>query len=352
MVSFRIRLILSIILPITFMTALAEQHALPLRVMTYNVYNSKYLQETPELHEYFSWAARKQYICDIILQEQPDILGLQEVKDDRGDSVMADLWTYLGQAGYEIAHVRVNPTSLSPRNVIIYNPKKLFLDRTQWWYHSETPEKFSDSWGNGWGNIMLLCTFYPIISADEHPSGVPGPDYRSQPIQFLNVHHGLRHDQKIKSNHLLVDQVAKKIQPNGGTVIVTGDFNTFPGEGGEEEMHILHNAGYYDALSSLKTRYGIPISGSFLGYSYDQFKSPQDRFKSQLDHIFVNPASTHNVHVLSSYLNTRTRDSDNEVGATCEKDVLYNSSGECVRDQFPSDHMPGIVDFELLYRVA
>lgn len=195
------------------------------RVMTYNVCNMVGIYKKPELRERFAWSVRKNRIFKQIIDESPDIIGFQEIRNEPEGSVLADLWQGLGSHGYEFITFRNNPSDLSLFNTIGYKFKKFALDKINRWWASETPDKFSDSWGNGYGRVALMATFFPTKKVAVGKDETLAPNYDQLPIHMVNVHHGMKHDERLNSNKVLVNQVAERSGNKSCVVVVTGDFN-------------------------------------------------------------------------------------------------------------------------------
>jgi endonuclease/exonuclease/phosphatase family metal-dependent hydrolase len=318
--------------------------ALAFRVMTANVCHPAEIQRDPELCKKFAWSTRKDRIFKQILDESPDVIGFQEVRNEQGGSAVADIWTGLGKYGYEVVSFRNNPSDLSFIPTIAYKTSKFFSDSNHRWWVSSTPDRFSDDWGNGWGRVSLMLTLYPLTVKKIRGQDVPSPDYDQSPVHIVNIHNGLKHPERMQANRILVEQV-EKLTGKTGTVVVTGDFNCFPDDGGEEEIKVLKDAGYREALDDLKTADGVKVSGTFIGYSYDRFRSPKGKLGTQLDHIFVK--SNDRVVSSSSHVNLKKYDGREESHAKTETELLVGPDGVETRDEFCSDHAAGIVDFVL-----
>ena len=120
------------------------------RVMTFNVCNPVEVQKSPELMAKFSWGSRWVDVCAQIRAEAPDLIGIQEGRDEPGRrSSMADFWDGLGTE-YDIQHYRNNASVASFLNIIAGKKDRLFMDKSTRWWASATPDVFSDTWGNGW----------------------------------------------------------------------------------------------------------------------------------------------------------------------------------------------------------
>ncbi len=332
-------------------SVIKPEESLKLRIMTYNTCNFWGMADKAET-AHLTWDARKDRIIRLILDEKPDIVGFQELRDDNEKSTLKDLWLGLADHGYRIESVKHNPSPGSYINVIAYNSNKLMSDNVHRWWLSETPDKCSDSWGNGWGNAALMVSLYPIIKQKKGNFDVSFPDY-TRPVHVANVHNGLKHQEKMKTNIVLVNEIDRRTQGSKGVVILTGDFNSFPEpeRGGAIELAILKDAGYSELLNDLKTKNGIAISGTFIGYSSDRFQCPTGTLSGQLDHIFLKNLS--NVAFGSkSYVNMKKYNGKDKEDATTQAELLMGPDGKEVRDEFPSDHVPGIVDLEILFNIA
>ena len=330
---------------------------LAFRAMTYNVCNPAEVQRDPELFKKFSWSSRKEKIFKQILEESPDFIGFQEVRNEEGGSSVADIWAGLGKHGYEIVSFRNNPHDLSMINTVGYKAKSFVLDKTHRWWASETPEQFSDSWGNGWGRVVLMGTFRSIVEQNVRGQKVPHPDYAQLPIHFVNLHNGLKHVERMNSNRVHVQQIEKLVGSEECVVVVTGDFNCFPDDGGVEELKIWTDAGYKEALCDLKTGNGVPVSGTFLGYSYDKFKAPKGKLGAQLDHIYVKVFSKKHAAKFASHVNLNRHDGSADAKAKSESELLIAPDGTDLRDsafeQIADRRLVFVEDFDqLALRVA
>ncbi len=319
------------------------------RVMTLNIGNApNELKKFPHLVDALSWNARKKRICKQVLDESPDLIGFQEIRNENEHSpILADLWAELGKHGYEFLTFRNCPDDLAFINTIAYKTKKLAVDTTTRWWASETPDRFSDSWGNGWGRVVLMATVRPIITKMVKNNKIPHPDYTALPIKFVNVHNGLNHQERMNSNRVHVQQIEKLVGDEECIVVVVGDFNSFPDDGGAQELKIFADAGYTAVLNNLKTSDGVSVSGTFLGYSFDKFKSPKDRFGSQVDHVFVKVFSKKHDFQSECHVNAKKYNGQPESKAATETELLVDPQGKDLRDEFCSDHLPGIVDIDI-----
>lgn len=328
----------------------AQSKAFEFTYMTFNTCESVEFHNDATLYQKYGWINRLPRIIKVIADEKPDIIGFQEIRNAKGVKAFIELSKALAPYDYELVHFKTNPSDRAAINVIAYNPKKLVLDNVQRWWASETPDRFSDSWGNGWGRLSLMATFYPITTQEIRKQQVVSPDYGFPAIHVVNVHRGLGHCEKIHSNLVDIEQIAKRVGSQNSIVFIGGDFNTFPDDCGPQEMQVLQKAGYVDILS-LKTETGIPVSGTFVGYSYNKYKSKPGTLGNQLDHIMCQQFGTP-THALAyfSYVNPKKyRDhvEKSEAEAKEEADFLKSATSKEEDRDFPSDHLPGIAHIVL-----
>ena len=325
-----------------------KQQSLSYRIMTDNVCYPVDIFQNPTIFAKFAWSKRKDRIFKQIIDERPDIIGFQETRNEKGRSIVAEMFEGLGQHGYDFTHFKTSPHESAWINIIGYNTKRLALDKTHRWWVSETPDKFSDSWGNGWGRVALMATLYPIVVTTLKDKELPLPDYTKPPIHAVNVHHGLRHLERMHANRLLTEQIKEHAGKTGGIAVITGDFNDFDEYGGAEERQVLKDNGFTDALNDLRTAEGIKVSGTTTVYSYDTFQPPKGKLGQQIDHIYVKSLSAGLAYKSTSHVNLKKYDGkDADRKATCEAELLLNAEGVESRDEFCSDHAAGIVDLEI-----
>jgi endonuclease/exonuclease/phosphatase family metal-dependent hydrolase len=319
-----------------------ERKSLHFSYLTLNTCNPVIVQTDPELYTKYAWIKRLPRMMQVIADEKPDIIGFQEICDEENVRAILELWKALPH-NYDIVSFRNNPSGGSFINVIAYNKKRFICENVQRWWASETPNIFSDPWGTGWGRVSLMATFYPLITKEMRGRKIISPDYEWPAIQVVNVHRGLKHIERLNSNKVDLEQIQKRIDPQNSIVLIGGDFNSFPDDGGEKEMEVLKCAGYTDLLS-LKTQTGIPVSGTFPGYPYDKYKSLPGTLGNQLDHIFGKVYTPSYSLIYCSYVNAKKYNGKPEVNARRESDFLQATTKDDVEDRdFPSDHLPGIV---------
>nr|WP_166155475.1 endonuclease/exonuclease/phosphatase family protein [Neochlamydia sp. AcF84]NGY94934.1 hypothetical protein [Neochlamydia sp. AcF84] len=329
-----------------------------IKIMSYNVCNSNNVARDSAL----CWEGRKVRIFKLILDESPDIICFQEIRNVDKVCVMADLWNNLGNKDYDIISFRNNPTHASFINVIAYKMSVLSLDKVfRWWPSKETPYQLSDDWGDGWGRVTLMAKFYPLAYQQVNTAKVMWPDFNKEPLYVVNLHNGVDFEKRCQANKNTVERIEqavkgkKKEEEVKGHVFVCGDYNNFPDDKGEEKRDELEDfiKAEYEEVSSplyLKnteiTTEENKASGTFIGFSTDSYtpKNP-DTFGAQLDHIFYKHFHTDVIDKISfkCYVNPKKYFEEKENEPSSEKEALSTSTGESLRDKFPSDHLPLIV---------
>lgn len=329
---------------------IAVKKSLVLKIMTYNTCNF-YGMANKEEAAHITWDQRKDRICALILDEKPDIIGVQELRDDNGRSTIKDLWMRLGDYGYDIIHYYHNPSPVSYMSVIIYNKDKLALHKQDRCWLSDTPKILSDIKENGQCNAVAMATFYAKVSVLWRNQNKISLNYAC-PIHVVNVHNSKEHFLKMRTNRILVDEVKKYTQGSKGIVVITGDFNTLVefDEKSLRELAILKEDGYVELLKSpLQTKDGVRVSGTFVGYSTDKYRKIPGMLGGQLDHIFLKKLSDDVAYESQSYVNMQRYNDNDNFNATTEGELLAGLDDIEDRDEFPSDHIPGIVDLKLYF---
>lgn len=341
------------------------------RFMTFNLCNIPQMDRDP-VWGGLRFQDRLDKIAGVFERFLPDAIGLQEVRDYQGGSVMADLWRILSPLGYRIKFQEGSPDKLCTCNAIAYKAATLFPQTVTAWWNSATPEEPSCSYGNGWPRSVLGIEFYPIKqttvfrkkqgSGEEVSFDRPTPDYSSLPIFMVNSHLGLGiatsdPKEKVISNAITVEKITQLVKSRSMFVVSLGDFNSFPqSKFYEEEMEVYRSKGFIDGITSspLKNQDGLPISGTFMGYSPDPFKCTDGKFGDSLDHIWYrtfNQSEQWEINIRSCFVSTITGDKELDCRKiTQEKELLVAADGAPLRDRYPSDHLQGILDVEVRNR--
>lgn len=338
------------------------------RYMTFNLCNMPQMDKD-KAYDGLRFSDRLDKIVAVIKALSPDVIGLQEVRDYEGGTVMADLWRRLGPLGYRIHSQEGNPHEFTVYNAIAYKAAKVWPQTISSWWNSDTPDEVSCSYGNGWPRAVLAIEFYPIKQVTMHRqkqgSGEPvsfnrpTPDYSSPSLLVVNSHLGLgivtsHPKEKVFSNQTTIEKIKQLVGSKPMFVVSLGDFNSFPdSEFYEDEMNIYKSNGFIDGVtaSPLKNQDGIVVNGTFIGYSPDKFKCLDDKFGCSLDHIWYktfNISNSWSINVKKCFVATLTGDADvDNRKIVQESELLKGIDGSTLRDKYPSDHLPVMLDFEL-----
>ena len=326
--------------------------------MTFNLCNTPQL----DFNENLRFSARLEKIIAVIRAFSPDVIGFQEVRDYRERSAVGDLWQALSPLGYRLEFRPGNPSKLAMGNAIAYRYSKLWPRSVTYWWNSETPEEVSCSYGDDWPRVVLAIEFLPLkplkVERGKTSFVRPHPDSSSPSLLVVNSHLGLgiekSHPQeKLLSHRVTVRKIKQLVYLKPTFVVSLGDFNTFTdGQFYKEELDVYKSDGFRDGGAlSLKNHEGIPISGTFIGFSPDTHRCSKEKFGPSLDHIFFkiyNQNPTWNIHIRNCFAGTLTGDKElDQRKVERESDFLQNSEGIDLRDSYASDHLPLMLDFEL-----
>ncbi len=172
----------------------------PLAVMTFNIrYGTAQDGEN-------RWNARRELLIDVIREQAPDVLGLQEALDYQVDEVAAAL------PAYAVVGVgRDDGRRAGEYAAILFRKERLRVAESGTFWFSDTPEvPGSRSWGN---NITRICTWARFVDRD------------GRAFWHFNVH--LDHQSqpsRERSAQLLRQRIDARAVP-AEPVVVTGDFN-------------------------------------------------------------------------------------------------------------------------------
>lgn len=151
-----------------------------------------------------SWINRKDMVCDVIRQNSPDIIGLQEALRFQIDEIRKQLPEYA-----EIGEAR-DGGEKGEYSAILFRNNRFDVKKSGTFWLSDTPRYPSTSWGN---QYLRICTWAGLL---EKRSGIT--------FYFFNTH--LDH-QIQRSRERSVELIAARIQElkHNDPVILSGDFN-------------------------------------------------------------------------------------------------------------------------------
>ena len=193
-------LLLLIVFILTAFAPAAAQERAPLTVMSFNIrYGTANDGEN-------RWALRKEFLIDVMKEQNADLVGLQEALADQIDEIVAAI------PAYGVIGVGRNDAARKGEYAAILFRRDRFQvsDAGTFWF-SDTPNVVaSTSWGN---RITRICTWARLVDRD------------GRGFWLYNVH--LDHESqpsRERSAQLLRQRIDARATPNE-PVIVTGDFN-------------------------------------------------------------------------------------------------------------------------------
>jgi endonuclease/exonuclease/phosphatase family metal-dependent hydrolase len=236
-----------------------------IKLGTFNVANAV----TDEKSETTNFFVREEAVLKTIKDMNCDVLVINELRPymNRTDSSQCQPVTFLGKLP-QYAHVYdyMNGSPLSFGNAILYKRDVVYPVKTVKYWLSETPEVPSDSWGNGFGRILMGIKFYPMLSPDKINLG-------AKPFWVYAVHLGLGESEKAECAKLIPKLVRKDAGEDHFAIL--GDFNFFDDRDGKKHRQIMVDSGLSDAgaVSFLSCMPLTRCYGTFLGFEKDDFKS-------------------------------------------------------------------------------
>ncbi len=273
-----------------FMNGTIMSDPLELNIMTFNIRYG--LANDGENH----WNNRKDQVYQVIRQNSPDIIGLQEALRFQIDEILANVPEYamIGEGR--------DGGNKGEYTAILYHTKKFDIAESSTFWLSETPNTPSLHWGNA---FVRTCTYGRFIEKKLGRS-----------FYIYNAH--LDHISQIsreKSAELMMKMVFQRSRPV--PFILIGDFNVVENNSvikylkGEK---LGENSAPISLIDSFRAIYptekNVGTFHSFTGKAYEE----------KIDYIFVSP----DIKVLGTNI-IRT-----------SKNGLY-----------PSDHFPVVAKIEL-----
>lgn len=249
-----------------------------LKVMTFNIrYGTANDGEN-------SWQFRKELFIEVIIENNPDILSLQEALDFQISEILDEL------PGYSFVGVgRDDGKTKGEYSAILFAKDRFIVDTTETFWFSDTPELAgSITWE---ASLPRICSW-----------GLFFDKFSKKSLYVYNTH--FDHQSQI-SREKSAEMLVRKIQSNKSSVpvILTGDFNC-----GEDNPAIqtIISSGLTDTFGKINSK--RPDEGTFHDFT-------GDRSGEKIDFIFVN----------------------NEFETIAAKIDHTNKNGK-----YPSDHFPVI----------
>jgi endonuclease/exonuclease/phosphatase family metal-dependent hydrolase len=209
-----------------------------------------------------AWAVRSSQICNFILAEKPDIIGMQEVLRSQSAVLDSTLTAYSS-----IGVGSADGVKEGEMNPVFYRKDKYDIVRNLTFWLSDTPEVPGSL---GWdASLPRIVTWMELVDKISHDH-----------FFFFNTHFANDSDSaRIMSSKMLLSTVEKIAE--GYPFIITGDFNMSPTSAGYKIL-----TGPAESIPLLKDSYSISEkqpSGPSFTYNGFSDKTGTDR----VDYIFV-----------------------------------------------------------------
>ena len=250
-----------------------------IRVMTYNIRYSEGDRESPKNN----WNVRKDDLVDLIVRENPDVVGFQEVLPEQMEFLKSRLSSYTFVGEYRNADRKSGEAS-----PIAFKSNRFNAVKCGTFWLSETPDAAgSISWG---AKYPRVCS-YAVL--DDAPNG--------RRFAFANTHTDHRSEAAREKGMLLVIERMKEFS-NNAPVVFVGDHNCLEYEAPSVAVSkILKDAMYLSET---------PPEGSWRTFNYWSYKEkelsivealekpvrersePGDKSdQKRIDYIYVSPGT-------------------------------------------------------------
>lgn len=248
-----------------------------LRVMTFNIRYGN--ARDGDNH----WDLRKDFLVDVIREQAPDVIGVQEALYTQLAYIVEKLPAYA-----VIGVGRDDGVRAGEYSAILYRTAALAVNRSDTFWFSDTPERVaSKSWGN---SITRICTWAQFTT----PSG--------RPLYVYNVHLDHQSQPSRERSAALLKSRLEARDPMA-PAIVTGDFNA--GEKNAAVAAMLEGGRLRDTFR-VKHADASPV-GTFTGFKFGQTGG------DKIDYVFATPEWT-----------------------VTDAEIVRTARG----DKYPSDHFP------------
>lgn len=227
-----------------------------IKVMTFNI---RYDNPGDSIN---AWSDRASQVCNFILIENPDIIGMQEVMRSQSELLDSVLTGYSS-----IAVGCVDGVKEGEMNPIFYRKDKYDMVRNlTFWLADSSGVPGSLGWG---ASVPRIVTWMELVDKNSH-----------EHLFFFNTHFADDSDSaRIMSSKILLSNIEKITE--GFPFIITGDFNMLPTSTGYKIL-----TGPAESIPLLKDAYSVSEkrpSGPSFTYNGFSDKPGTDR----IDYIFV-----------------------------------------------------------------
>jgi endonuclease/exonuclease/phosphatase family metal-dependent hydrolase len=234
----------------------------PLTIMSFNIRYGT----APDGENH--WLKRREFLFDVIREQDADIVGLQEALDFQITEIVA-----AGPAYAAIGVGRDDAKRAGEYAAILVRKDRLHIADAGTFWFSDTPAIVgSTTWGN---RIPRICTWARLIDRDGGAFWVYNVhlDHQSQPSRE-------------KSTELLARRIEERTFPSE-PVVITGDFNT-----GEDNPAIkrLVSAGEQGTPAPFRDTFrvlhpDVKDAGTFSGFVAERISGPK------IDYVLVQPGA-------------------------------------------------------------
>ncbi len=231
------------------------------------------------------WNNRKNEVAALVKRYQPDILGIQEIRNNRQQKELLQRISDYASISYGRDN---NNGTRGERLAILYNKKRFSHSENGFFFLSETPEKVSIGWDAVYNRICVWCKLTDKTT--------------NKTFYVFNTH--FDHIGKI-AREKSAKLITEKINEIAGNfpVVLTGDFNTTPAD---ENFYNTLTKTFFDSRESSKYKPNGTI-GTFNGWDF----TTSDFSESvRIDYIFVNKMKVLNYSTLNDKTNAGIYPSD------------------------------------------
>ncbi|MBX9744706.1 MAG: guanylate kinase [Chlamydiales bacterium] len=275
-----------------------------IRAMSYNIRMAPCAEDDDTEN---AWEYRLPKINMIIERYKPDVIGLQEVSLFQ----MGSLQNSSFDLPYKMLAKYPSRNPIESGLGIVYNSEKVSLisDLKTIWLNEVQSHSEGLAWdGSAHERYVIYAKFKNLLDDNE--------------FWFMTTHFDhLGQKARQESAKIVIDLAERLNAP----VIVTGDFNCFPQQGGAELYQLLSSRSIRikDSKTIANKVFGVP--GSWIGWDYDAYK--QRTGYSKYDFIF-------------------THDSIEVIQHGIIDDCVWDDCFQ--KELYPSDHRPVLSDLKFI----
>ena len=199
-----------------------------LRLMSFNIRNGRAKDGVNQ------WENRKDFVCDVIKDNSPDIVGLQEAFHFQLEYILEKL------PDYKFVGVGRDGGKQGEYSAILYLEERFNVKKSETFWLSDTPEKKSRSWGN---RYFRICTWTRLEDKRTRRS-----------FDIFNTHFDHQsQNARIRSAALIAKRIANRTSP--APFVLMGDLNA--GEDNEVVRYLKGKSKQANSPVQLKDTYRV-----------------------------------------------------------------------------------------------